>query len=268
MQSAIMETWGDRMKMAANSGGEGVTITATELKENLGGYLNYVREHADPVVITKNGSRIARLTPYVTNVEQYFIAVDNSLDSQCRGKIVSYREFMEIRDKTNLRMEFIDGEIHLMAAPSLGHQLLLGRLYETFSAHLRHCRIVLAPFEMHFHKRDSKEPDVIQPDLAVVCNFETTVTDQGRYTGTPCLVAEILSGGTRKKDLIDKLNTYMLSGVDEYWIIDHRQQNVLIYSFQDCMIDKYNVFGTGSIAQSAVFDSLAVNVSSLFASLL
>ena len=56
------------MKMAANRSGEGVTITATELKENLGGYLNYVREHTDPVVITKNGSKIARLTSYITDI--------------------------------------------------------------------------------------------------------------------------------------------------------------------------------------------------------
>ena len=34
--------------------------------------------------------------------------------------------------------------------------------------------------------------------------------------GIPTLVVEILSPSTRSKDMVDKLNTYMLSGVKEY----------------------------------------------------
>ena len=50
---------------------EGVVITATEFKQSLGKYLSYAEENND-VVITKNGNKIARLTPYVTDIEQYF----------------------------------------------------------------------------------------------------------------------------------------------------------------------------------------------------
>lgn len=287
------------MKVTADGGGEGLggeglIITATELKENLGKYLDYVREQTGPVIITKNGNRIARLTPYENRTDQYFIALDNNLDFQYDGKRVTYEEFMAIRLKSNLRMEFINGEIHLLATPSLGHQLLLGRIYEVFSASLMknsyekfceaesfaglqanrgpskklHCRAVLAPFEVHFYKRNFKEPDVIQPDLSVICDCEANIDDHGRYIGTPSLVIEIISASTRKKDLIDKLNTYMLSGVREYWIIDHKQQNILIYNFNDYMINAYNIFGSGSIAKSSAFDDLTVNVSLLFANLL
>jgi len=41
---------------------EGVAVTATELKQNFGKYLDFVEEKND-LVITKNGSKIARLTP-------------------------------------------------------------------------------------------------------------------------------------------------------------------------------------------------------------
>jgi len=51
---------------------EGVVITATELKQNLGKFLDFVEQQND-VVITKNGNKIARLTPYVTDIEQYFL---------------------------------------------------------------------------------------------------------------------------------------------------------------------------------------------------
>ncbi len=78
----------------------------------------------------------------------------------------------------------------------------------------------MPPFDVHFHKKDINDPDVCQPDLLVICDLEGNVSEWDRYTGTPTLVVEILSDGTRSKDLVQKLNTYMLSGVREYWIVD------------------------------------------------
>ena len=50
---------------------EGVVITVTELKQNLGKYMDFI-EDQNQVVITKNGKKVARLTPYITDLEQYF----------------------------------------------------------------------------------------------------------------------------------------------------------------------------------------------------
>jgi prevent-host-death family protein len=244
-------------------------ISATELKQNLGKYLDIVEGQND-VVITKNGNKIARLTPYVTDIEQYFLVRENALDYQYGGKKVSYEEFMQIYEKSTLRMEFINGEIYILGSPSLDHQEILGRLHIAFNQHFqgKQCRVYFAPFDVHFRKRDFKEPDVMQPDLLVVCDLANNVTEKGRYMGTPSLVLEILSDSTRSKDMIDKLNTYMLSGVREYWVVDPKQENILIYSFDDCRIDKYRTFEKGNSAQSMTFDGLAADVASLFSELL
>jgi prevent-host-death family protein len=248
---------------------EGVVITATELKQNLGKYLDLAESQND-VVITKNGAKVARLTPYVTDIEQYFTVRENALDYQYGGKKVSYEEFMEIYEKSTLRMEFINGEIYLLGSPSIGHQEILGRLYLIFTEFFKEkkCRVFLAPFDVHFKKKDLKEPDVMQPDLLVACDLENNVTEKGRYMGTPALVIEILSDSTRSKDMIDKLNTYRLSGVKEYWIIDQKQQNIMVYDFDNYEIDKYKTFEKGAVAQSQVFDGLTVDVTSLFVDLL
>jgi prevent-host-death family protein len=248
---------------------EGVVITATELKQNLGKYLDLAESQND-VVITKNGAKVARLTPYVTDIEQYFTVRENALDYQYGGKKVSYEEFMEIYEKSTLRMEFINGEIYLLGSPSIGHQEILGRLYLIFTEFFKEkkCRVFLAPFDVHFKKKDLKEPDVMQPDLLVACDLENNVTEKGRYMGTPALVIEILSDSTRSKDMIDKLNTYRLSGVKEYWIIDQKQQNIMVYDFDNYEIDKYKTFEKGAVAQSQVFDGLTVDVTSLFDDLL
>lgn len=85
-------------------------ITATELKTNLGKYLDYVNEDNE-VVVSKNGKKAIRITPYVTDIEQYFMVKENARDYQYGGKKVSYEEFMEIYEKSELRMEYINGEI-------------------------------------------------------------------------------------------------------------------------------------------------------------
>jgi len=244
---------------------ESIIITATDLKQNLGKYLDFV-EQQNEVVITKNGKKICRLTPYITDIEQYFLVRERALDYQYGGKKVSYEEFMEIYEKSDLRMEFINGEIYLLSSPNIGHQRILGRLYVAFNEYFEDkvCEVFLAPFDVHFRKKDIKEPDVMQPDLLVACDLEGNINEKGKYMGTPTLVIEILSDNTRSKDMVEKLNTYMLSGVKEYWIIDPKQEQIVIYSFNNNEIDRFKFFEKGSIAQSFIFDGLALNVSELF----
>ena len=248
---------------------EGVVITATELKQNLGKYMDYVEQQND-VVITKNGNKIARLTPYVTDIEQYFTVREKALDYQYGGKKVSYEEFMEIYEKSTLRMELINGEIYLLSSPTIGHQDLLGKLYLIFTGYFKNkkCRVFLAPFDVHFRKKDFKEPDVMQPDLLVACDLENNVTEKGKYMGTPTLVIEILSDGTRSKDMIDKLNTYRLSGVKEYWIVDQKQENIMVYGFDNFEIDKYKTYEKGDLAQSLAFNGLAADIAGLFSEMI
>ncbi|HOJ11910.1 MAG TPA: type II toxin-antitoxin system Phd/YefM family antitoxin [Clostridiales bacterium] len=248
---------------------EGVVVTATEFKQNFGKFMDFIEQQND-VVITKNGIKTARLTPYVTDIEQYFIARENALDYQYGGKKVSYEEFIEITEKSTLRMELINGEIYLLGSPNIGHQEILGRLYLIFSEYFKSkkCRVFLAPFDVHFKKKDIKEPDVMQPDVLVACDLENNVTEKERYMGTPTLTIEILSDSTRSKDMIDKLNTYMLSGVKEYWIIDTKQESILVYNFANYEIDRFKVFEKGYVATSLVFQGLSMNVEDLFRDLI
>jgi len=248
---------------------EGIVVTATELKQNLGKFMEQVEQHND-VVITKNGHKIARLTPYITDIEQYFTVREKALDYQYGGKKVSYEEFMTIYEKSTLRMELINSEIHLLSSPGIAHQEILGRLHLKFSDYFQEkpCRVFLAPFDVHFHKKDIKDPDVMQPDLLIACDLGNNINEKGQYMGTPTLVIEILSESTRSKDMIDKLDTYRLSGVSEYWIIDLKQENILHYSFNNYEIDQYKIFRKGETARSFAFKGLTCDINQLFSDLI
>lgn len=240
--------------------------TATQMKNSFGYYLDKVMNEDCDVVITKNGTKAARLTPYVTDVERYFTVRENALDYTYGGKKVSYEEFMTIYEKSTLRMEYINGEIHLLASASINHQTILGKLYLIFSEYFKGkpCHPYLAPFDVHFKKQNFKDPDVMQPDLLVICDLPKAKNEKDKYTGTPTLVIEILSKSTRSKDMIDKLNTYMLSGVKEYWIVDPKQEKILVYEFKEYSIEQFLVFDRNTTTESLYFNGLMANVNDVF----
>lgn len=241
-------------------------ITATELKNNLGKYLDYVCEDHE-VVITKNGKKAIRLTPYLTDVERYFTVKEHALDYQYGGKKVSYEEFMEIYQNSELRMEFINGEIVLLSSPSSFHQDIVGNIFVEFRKFLKGmpCKAFIAPFDVHFHKKDIRDPDVCQPDILIACDHEKTIDEKERYMGTPTLVVEIISNGTRKKDMVDKLNSYMTSGVSEYWVVDPKNKTVLVYGFENYTISAFETFKNDDIIQSLYFKDLKMIISDVFA---
>lgn len=242
-------------------------ITATEFKTNLGKYIDYVTDDHE-VIITKNGNKAVRLTPYITDIERYYVVKEHALDYQYGGKKVSYEEFMEIYEKSELRMEYINGEIVLLASPDSFHQDISGNLYTHIRVYLkdRKCKVYYAPFDVHFHKKEFKTPDVMQPDLLIACDWESTINEKGRYMGTPSLCIEILSKSTRSKDMVDKLNTYMLSGVREFWIVDPGKRSVLVYGFKDFDIDEYTTYKFGETLISYYFEGLAIEVEAIFES--
>lgn len=243
------------------------TITATEFKTNLGKYLDYVMEDHD-VVILKNGKKAARLTPYINEIERYYTVRETALDYEYGGKKVSYEEFMEIYEKSELRMEYINGEIVLLASPNTFHQDISGNLFLILKNYLKgkKCKVFYAPFDVHFHKKGLKTPDVMQPDLLIACDTDEAINENDRYMGTPTLCVEILSKSTRSKDMVDKLNTYMMSGVREFWVVDPKKMTVLLYGFKDCEIDEFVTYKLEDVLQSYYFEGLEFPINEIFES--
>ncbi len=242
---------------------EKTTITATEFKTNLGKYLDSAVDGQE-IVITKNGRNAVRLVPY-TSYNQDSALCEEALEYQVNKK-VSYEEFLEIYENSDARMEYINGEIILLGSPNVNHQVISGTLYLIFSSYLKgkKCKVFYAPFDVHLYKASFKVPDVVQPDLLIACDIEEKVDAKGRYTGIPSLVVEILSPSTRTKDMVDKLNTYMQSGVHEFWVVDAESMTVLVYGFKDNKVDSFKTYKHGEKIKSFIFDGLDANVDDVF----
>lgn len=241
-------------------------ITATEFKENLGAYLEYVAQ-GHIAVITKNGKKTVYLKPYGSETEQPFMVKEQAFGYHHGGKKVSYEEFMEIYQKTELRMEYINGEIVILDSPEVYHQDISGNLYWALRTYLKGSRgkVFYAPFDVHFFKQGQNCPDVMQPDLLIAFDTKEAENERGRYMGTPTLCVEIISKSTRPRDLLDKLNTYMLSGVKEYWVVDPYHKNVYVYGFKDYIIEEMTTFKIGETMTSFYFNDLQVSTDDIFA---
>lgn len=240
-------------------------ITATEFKQNMGKYLDYVGDNHE-IVITKNGSPTVRISPYINDIMHYMMVREEAPKYDIGSKMVSYEEFLVISSKVEGRLEYINGEIIMQASPNIYHQQAVGNLHVMFKSFLKgkDCKVLLAPFDVTLYKDKLKTPDVIQPDLLVACDTKDKVNEKGRYSGIPSIVIEVLSPSTRSRDMVDKLNSFMQGGCSEYWLVDTVKQCIYQYGFKDNEIEVYEVHRLEDKFPSYVFDQLIIDCGDIF----
>ena len=248
-----------------------VSITATELKHNLGRYLDKVGS-GTPVIVSKHGTRRMIIMPCqaeeqeAEGAQEYTHVSETAKSYQPGPAVMSYQAFMDMYEATEERMEFIDGEVYLLTTPTVVHQEIAGNILVLFRNWLKGkpCKAFIAPFDVHFHKKGNDCPDVCQPDVLIACDAVGNINEKGKYMGTPALVVEILSPSTRSKDMVKKLNTYMLSGVKEFWVADPAGRTVLLYLFKDCEIEGFLSLKDGEVVASQAFPGMEVSMADVF----
>lgn len=129
------------------------------------------------------------------------------------------------------RVELIDGAIYDMGSPSSVHQLLCSEIWGQLKAYITKkngtCIPFVSPIDVQL---DCDDRTMVQPDVLVICDRSRVI--RRCILGAPDFIVEILSDGTRKKDMTVKLEKYMNAGVREYWLIDPDKKKVLVYDFE------------------------------------
>lgn len=242
-------------------------VNSTELQNNFGKYL--MLSAAEDIIITRNGTEIARLSA-IRDVQPKDsltpgAVMERAEDYRYGGRRASYEEFLELTRDNEERYEYIDGEIYLLSSPKTRHQVALTELFVTFYSWFegKKCRPFVAPYDITL-RRNMESINVVQPDVMVICDLEEKLNDNDYYMGVPELVVEILSEGTRSKDLIKKLDLYMSCGVREYWIVNPINREVTVYLFEDSDIKNNMTYKNSEIAQSFIFDGLGADLDRIF----
>jgi Uma2 family endonuclease/antitoxin (DNA-binding transcriptional repressor) of toxin-antitoxin stability system len=241
-------------------------VSSTEVQNNFGKYL--VLAAQEEIIITRNGTAMAKLAPIPPEADQQeaqqqvgmYTVKESAGSYYFRGMKASYEEFLELTRDSENRYEYIDGEIYLLASPRVGHQQAIGELYAIFHQFFKGsgCTPLLAPCDIRLQRPKVKDPNVVQPDLLVVCDLEDHRSERDFYMGVPSLVVEVLSDSTRSKDTVKKMDLYMDCGVTEYWLVNPFSREVSIYLFEDRGIKQSCTFKNAETAQSFLFKGLAV----------
>ncbi|MBX2899940.1 MAG: Uma2 family endonuclease [Cyclobacteriaceae bacterium] len=116
------------------------------------------------------------------------------------------------------RAELIDNSLYMSPAPSVSHQDIAGTLYSSILVFIRKQQIgkvFISPIDVFLTKSN-----VFQPDIVFVSNPNLSILKEDGIYGSPDLVVEVLSTGTKKLDLTKKKDAYEKAGVKEYWVVD------------------------------------------------
>lgn len=140
---------------------------------------------------------------------------------------LTYDDLVRMPDD-GMRHEIIDGVHYVTPAPVPRHQQLLGRLYVAVANHLEIYsdigEVYLAPLDIVLSRWD-----VVEPDLLLVTADQLDIVGDRNLQGVPALVAEVLSPGTKKRDLGIKRELFDRQGVREYWIVDPKGNSLTIH---------------------------------------
>ena len=161
------------------------------------------------------------------------------------------------------RYEILDGEIYVIAAPNTKHQRVSGRLEVALVQHVeeRHIGEILhAPYDVVL-----SDENVVQPDILFVRKERAGIIGEANLKGAPDIVIEILSPGTRSKDLELKRKTYARYGVQEYWIVDPDAEAIEVLLWSEIGYVTAGTYLKSDCLSSALLPELKLALAEVFA---
>jgi Uma2 family endonuclease len=179
------------------------------------------------------------------------------------AKHVTYDDLETIpRERAGDRHEIIDGELVVTPSPIPVHQIISANLFSALDRLVRDGQlgmVLSAPTDIQL------TPDnVLVPDIFFIARDRLHAVGDKAIEAPPDLVVEILSPGTRQRDLTIKRELYARFGIREYWIVDPRSRSVTILALVG---DRYEPIPPNDVNSitSRVLPDLVLGLDTVFA---
>jgi Uma2 family endonuclease len=144
---------------------------------------------------------------------------------------LTVEEYLKVEESSDIRHEYVDGEIFAMAGASEEHNLIATNIIALLRPHLRGtpCRAFVS--DMKVKVKVQKADIFYYPDLLVTCD----PNDSERYFKThPTLIVEVLSNSTKTIDKREKrLNYQSIESLQEYVLVSQEEIKVEVYRQDD-----------------------------------
>lgn len=147
------------------------------------------------------------------------------------------RERWEQLPDDGKRYEVIDGVLYMTTAPSPFHQWIIRQLQRALFTQIDDTGVgitLASPIGLFMPGCDP-----VQPDILVIRTADVSIVKNGRISGIPALLIEVLSPSNFSVDLRTKRQAYARAGVPEYWIIRPAERDALVCSQPDAALGDY-----------------------------
>jgi Uma2 family endonuclease len=174
-------------------------------------------------------------------------------------------EDLKLLPESSNRYEIIDGQLLMTRAPHWKHQKAIGQAYSLLNAWSCASKLgetVPTPGVI-FDDADNVIPDVVWISYE---RLAAGVDEEGHFTIAPELIVEVLSPGTQneRRDRETKLKLYAERGVQEYWILDWRIQQLEVYRRQNALLHLMATLFATDILTSPLLPGFNCSVAEFF----
>jgi Uma2 family endonuclease len=138
-------------------------------------------------------------------------------------KKLTVEEYLELEKTSEIRHEYVDGELLAMAGKKRRHNRLGLRLVRLLNdvAESGDCELVFESVKLR-----TRTTRYRYPDLVVSC----APGDDDYFIDNPCFIAEVLSSSTEQTDITKKLEEYTrLPTVERYITVSQNSRFVVVY---------------------------------------
>ncbi|MEO1377970.1 MAG: Uma2 family endonuclease [Cyanobacteria bacterium J06635_10] len=143
--------------------------------------------------------------------------------------LITVEEYLELEKTSEIRHEYLGGQVFAMSGGSKEHNLIGGNIYSRFRSHLRggSCSVFMADMKVNIKLISQNKNIYYYPDVVVTCDSD----DKDRYSlNYPCLIIEVLSPSTEITDRREKLINYRdLESLQEYVLVSQDKIKVEVY---------------------------------------
>ena len=137
---------------------------------------------------------------------------------------ITAAEYLEGEKLSEIRHEYIDGEVYAMAGTTIRHYRLVKQIGNRLEQHLQNTECEVFIVDM---KTRANEYIYYYPDVVVTCE---ELKDEQDYISQPRLIIEVLSPSTASKDKREKLVAYkMIESLREYAIVWQDEMRVELH---------------------------------------
>ncbi len=138
---------------------------------------------------------------------------------------ISEQDYLDSEELSDVRREYIDGEVWAMAGAKLNHQRLISNLVINIGGHLKNSQYEV--FSSDVKVRADKGKKYFYPDVVMSCNNEN---GDSVFTESPRLIIEVLSNSTRRLDKTLKRLVYQnIPSLKEYVLIEQERVEIEIF---------------------------------------